>query len=81
MRSDGATLLEIGDLWWEGGFQWCAEPLPGASVRVVTVPVLVFSSLLSVYLKSSQIVSAGSPEAKPAEAHGSDSLLCAGVVL
>lgn len=44
-------------------------------MQVVTVPVLVFSSLLSVYLKSSQIVSAGSPEAKPAEAHGSDSAM------
>lgn len=47
----------------------------------VVEPVLVFSFLLLFYLKSAQIVSAGSPEAKPAEAHGSDSLLCAEVAL
>lgn len=33
-----------------------------------------FLSLLSVYLKSSQIVSAGSPEVKPAKAHTSYSV-------
>lgn len=37
--------------------------------------MLVFSSLLLVYLKSEQIVSAGSREVKPAEAHGSGSAM------
>ena len=71
-------------IWWSplgGRVPVVCTAWPGASVWAVTAPVLVFSSLLSVYLKSSQIVSAGSPEVKPAEAHGSDSLLCAEVVL
>lgn len=73
-----ATLLEIRLLRFGGGFQLCAEHGAGARRRVVTAPALVFSFLLLVYLKSSQIVSAGSPEVKPAEADGSDSAMCRG---
>lgn len=76
-----ATILEIHFLRFGGSVQLCAEHRPGARRWVVTAPALVFSFLLLVYLKSAQIVSAGSPEVKPAEAHGSDSLLCAEVVL
>lgn len=82
MHGDRAILLGIEDLRREGGRvpvvcrtltrSWCVS---------CNCTVLVFSSLLLVYLKSAEIVSAGSPEVKPAEAHGSDALLCTEVVL
>lgn len=53
---------------------WAEHRTRVRTASLMSDGVCSFLSLLSVYLKSQQIVSAGSPEVKPAEAHASCSL-------
>lgn len=80
VRSNGATLLEIHLLRFDGGFQLCAEHGPGARTSRNCARAGIFFFIVGLFKVITDCFS-WSPEVKPAEAHSSDSVLCAEVVL